>query len=315
LHGRSRARAFRARHQPERALKARPLAVIRAGAAALGFGRGGREAVIGPVITVGARFLASVGHAVEAAALALGKPPPTGRTARALALGGLDELGRIGLDGINTFGFDGFGQAARLLRALFWRTHLRTPAVVPRRTGLTVAIIPVPVAGVPILPVAIVPVPVISVPIISLAGALVLAHLAVLWPALTVAVPLGALAPRLHAAAVVIAPTVPVLAVRIRVSVGVQFAHLKHAVLSIIIVVLAILTVGGERTLLLHGLELRKDAIIVLRVLQVVFCGDAIPGRLTIAGILQVFLVYMGRRAAQLHIRPIALIRAVGVLV
>ena len=87
---------------------------------------------------------------------------------------------------------------------------------------------------------------------------------------------------------------------RLRLWRGKARVHLGHVVIEI-----AIIAVGAHPALGLLGA--RNNAEIMLGVLEIVLRHHRVATRLRITGQLQIFLCHMGRVAAHLHIRAVAL--------
>ena len=80
---------------------------------------------------------------------------------------------------------------------------------------------------------------------------------------------------------------------------------MKHSYLTALILIAVILAIGADAILSLLGA--RNDAEIMLGMLEIILRHHGVAARLRIAGELQIFLGDMGRVAAHLHIRTIAL--------
>ena len=69
----------------------------------------------------------------------------------------------------------------------------------------------------------------------------------------------------------------------------------------------------GLLILLLLGRGHREDAVIMLGMLEIILCHDAIARRIRVARHLQIFLVNMGGGAANLDLRPARIEGPVGI--
>jgi hypothetical protein len=91
-------------------------------------------------------------------------------------------------------------------------------------------------------------------------------------------------------------------------AIGLTMLLLPVLVLTLLLLALLVLAL-----LLQVGLIRHDEAVIVLGVLEVVLGHDAIAGRVRVARELEILLVDMVRVAADLHIRPVRINRAVNV--
>lgn len=98
------------------------------------------------------------------------------------------------------------------------------------------------------------------------------------------------------------------LPLRLRLLVRIRIGTLSK---SVLLAFLLPVVIAVDLLLRKGHLRLRRgdDPVIVLGMLEVVFCGDAIAGGVRIARELSVFLRDVERRAANLYVRSVALIR------